>query len=54
MTPGILRLGALITLALATLARTSWAACPDFASAVKYGAGAQPREAALGDFNGDG
>ncbi|MGZ7033533.1 MAG: FG-GAP repeat domain-containing protein, partial [Thermoanaerobaculia bacterium] len=47
---------AILALLLAVIAtpRASWAACPDFAAAVNYGAGTGTYAVAIGDFNRDG
>ena len=43
-----------ITAAALALAQTVWAACPDFATPVKYGVGTNPARVAIADFNLDG
>src|SRR5947208_2185453 len=41
-------------IAMAIVSPAVYAACPDFAAAVNYPAGASPYSVAIGDFNGDG
>src|SRR5439155_753212 len=41
-------------IAMAIVSPAVYAACPDFAAAVNYGAGTAPLSVAIGDFNGDG
>jgi hypothetical protein len=45
---------AVIVIAITSLASTTWAACPDFGSAVNYSAGTSVISVAIGDFNRDG
>jgi len=45
---------AILALALATVTRTSFAACPDFPNPVTYNVGSAPLRVAVGDLNRDG
>ena len=49
-----LRRIAMMAVAVTTLAPAIWAACPDFAPAINYGAGTGANAVATSDFNGDG
>jgi uncharacterized repeat protein (TIGR01451 family) len=52
--PGVAVVLALLLAALGGSQAVTCAACPDFATAVNYGAGATPAAMAAGDLNGDG